>query len=902
MANKAAWDIYPKELAIYGYGVALWQPNPPSVNERPNYEKIEVGDIGTIRSGQFQLLFNVFLDGTHPRQTKGVPVSFTPLLPPIMRYRDPGEVLREVAPYRGDLDVMPLKSDNISYVSASASASAAPGPIPLQAGAQFTFKLSKKSGGLLLFHKPAMRYEMEDTGPLEIYVRRNYKSWMTWVREELQWSVDLSDLHIVTGVIRTSEWRTATWSTSDTSFSATASLSMPGVADGSLSLGRHWMSPNQSIMTNQGPAPHKSHLTTDNQTIFISALRMKSRGPLFPPKLYAAADPHDLGSGERDTDTMPEVVLQDYDDSDIDIIRIPDHSKDKDPLLPIQDYILEVCPDAEAALARDSDLLPYLEGSYDASAIRERLKVLNPQVVLDSGVGTLRHPEYSVIVHRFLQWEARNAPVPLPGILNDVESLVHTCEDVNGNKRAARHLCEWLCEMAFFSRRYPGVQFLDDAGRLVSEVRGDMQFWSCLPWVSAIVMRDYIQSRIDQFHLAIRSFCMEKSLRTHSQIEDTDLNKLTVSLQEMSHDDYLESLDHLSNDSRTQAILEGLPSSSSGTGQDERHEALCSLAKIMQEGISEYIKEDSRKYGLQKNLYRVLQESGELLPDLELRRGEVVRDSDQARSGTAKYDVFDGWYLSSEKVTIKEFRLFNQNNARGSNEDKYRYRFLREAAIWLEVWKADRGKYIVPFYGYCISGMARPYMVSPYFDENVSEYVKRVPDVNHVGLLRNVAEGVRVLHSMDPPVVHGNIRGSNIFISADGRPLLGNFRFSKLMEDIMGEPFTSSSSAPDDVRWSPPEFWVSEPILSTESDIYQFGMTMLELFTHDHPFREVKYSGTIVEAVTKGTRPKRPVESDVLRRGLSDDIWSLMQACWMEAREQRPKIEQVITTLNSSSA
>lgn len=56
-------DIFREELAngCPAYGYALWEPDPGE-----QYDAVEVGDVGFIRTGRFQRLFNVLYPKDHP--------------------------------------------------------------------------------------------------------------------------------------------------------------------------------------------------------------------------------------------------------------------------------------------------------------------------------------------------------------------------------------------------------------------------------------------------------------------------------------------------------------------------------------------------------------------------------------------------------------------------------------------------------------------------------------------------------------------------------------------------------------------------------------------------------------------------------------------------------------------
>lgn len=78
MAQQLAhYDIYREELAkaYPGFGFALWEPGPGEQNPH-----VEVGDVGFVREGQFNRLFNVLLPGEHESHERfGVPEGHEPL-------------------------------------------------------------------------------------------------------------------------------------------------------------------------------------------------------------------------------------------------------------------------------------------------------------------------------------------------------------------------------------------------------------------------------------------------------------------------------------------------------------------------------------------------------------------------------------------------------------------------------------------------------------------------------------------------------------------------------------------------------------------------------------------------------------------------------------------------------
>lgn len=73
------YDIFREQLAIKypNYGHALWEPDSGHL-----YDCVRVGDVGFVREGRFNRIFNALLPAHHEFQGNfGVPESHEPLIP-----------------------------------------------------------------------------------------------------------------------------------------------------------------------------------------------------------------------------------------------------------------------------------------------------------------------------------------------------------------------------------------------------------------------------------------------------------------------------------------------------------------------------------------------------------------------------------------------------------------------------------------------------------------------------------------------------------------------------------------------------------------------------------------------------------------------------------------------------
>jgi len=93
-----------------------------------------------------------------------------------------------------------------------------------------------------------------------------------------------------------------------------------------------------------------------------------------------------------------------------------------------------------------------------------------------------------------------------------------------------------------------------------------------------------------------------------------------------------------------------------------------------------------------------------------------------------------------------------------------------------------------------------------------------------------VGKGLDYLHAHG--IIHGDLNGGNVLVSKDGTSCLADFGLSRILNE---HGFTTTAQTQGTARWMAPELFRNEKT-TIESDIWAFGMTMLEIFRGQRPY------------------------------------------------------------------
>ncbi|KAG9096724.1 hypothetical protein FS749_007885, partial [Ceratobasidium sp. UAMH 11750] len=277
-------------------------------------------------------------------------------------------------------------------------------------------------------------------------------------------------------------------------------------------------------------------------------------------------------------------------------------------------------------------------------------------------------------------------------------------------------------------------------------------------------------------------------------------------------------------------------------------------------------------------------------------------------------------------------------------------RLLQEACTWSRLTHEN----IVPFLGICrylkLGKTHIVALVSSWRARTLLDYLNGSPgfNVNYVELATDVVQGLHYLHSHG--LHHGGLYAGSVFVDEHGRAQIGNFSMCSKFELNPPLNLIVRLMGQDVLRCMAPEYIrgrVRSPELMLNADVWSLAMVMLQIFTHKTPFENVPVHHGLVAFIVQGATPAHPStipnegsdapvppsplkrrttaepseliskfnainitpafpsghdSHSAVSRGLTNEMWSLLQWCWEYDPRARPTIDMVVQRLKEIAA
>lgn len=154
-----------------------------------------------------------------------------------------------------------------------------------------------------------------------------------------------------------------------------------------------------------------------------------------------------------------------------------------------------------------------------------------------------------------------------------------------------------------------------------------------------------------------------------------------------------------------------------------------------------------------------------------------------------------------------------------------------------------------------------------------------------VGVLQDIASGLRFLHSSNPKVIHTDLKAQNILVDDKFRAKVADFGLSR-------KGFGKSSRASGTPFWMAPELLRGESPNTTFSDVYSFGIVLYEVFSRSEPYAGEKYDDVIRLVTDKAVNKRPPVPHNCPK-----EIAALMKHCLKGDPAARPTASELDVAL-----
>lgn len=175
-----------------------------------------------------------------------------------------------------------------------------------------------------------------------------------------------------------------------------------------------------------------------------------------------------------------------------------------------------------------------------------------------------------------------------------------------------------------------------------------------------------------------------------------------------------------------------------------------------------------------------------------------------------------------------------------------------------------------------------PYLVMPFCpDGSVSRHIGSMSEADMWRFIRDVASGLAYLHSMNPPIIHQDIKPDNILILRNGDFVITDFGISKQLRATLRKSANSLNSA-GAISYMGPERFSKQYQAVKASDIWSLGASIFELATEELPFCGMG-----------GSLLKQGADMPELPEQYSRELNMICQSCMTKETWNRPTAQQL---------
>nr|XP_040048378.1 ankyrin repeat and protein kinase domain-containing protein 1 isoform X1 [Gasterosteus aculeatus aculeatus] len=202
-------------------------------------------------------------------------------------------------------------------------------------------------------------------------------------------------------------------------------------------------------------------------------------------------------------------------------------------------------------------------------------------------------------------------------------------------------------------------------------------------------------------------------------------------------------------------------------------------------------------------------------------------------------------------------------------------------------------KHIVPVYGLCneLNAVVMEYMSNGSLNDLLASHTFMWP--KKLQMIYEASMGMNFLHSMNPPLLHLNLKTSNILLDDCLHVKISDFGIIHWEESTGNTKFMEHLTARGNINYIPPETFTQCPDPpGTAFDVYSFGIVMWEILTQQKPYAGCSVT-TVFLQVSQGKRPSVEMIPEPKPQEC-DQMMDIMGQCWSEDHRKRPQFSDTV--------
>lgn len=316
-------------------------------------------------------------------------------------------------------------------------------------------------------------------------------------------------------------------------------------------------------------------------------------------------------------------------------------------------------------------------------------------------------------------------------------------------------------------------------------------------------------------------------------------------------------------------------------------------------------------------------------PSLKFSMEEVVRATKNFNKDLVVGDggfglVYKAQLSDGLKVAIKKL-------------DPDAFQGFREFQAEMETLGKLRHRNIVKILGYCVSGADRILIYEFMERGNLDRWLHDSSSTDFDGMddtsgyrlplswktrnkiVKGVANGLAYLHGLDKPIIHRDIKASNVLLDKEYEAHIADFGLARSIDSACSHVSTQFAGT---MGYMPPEYKEGFTVATVRADVFSFGILMLEVATGRRPNLPTTFDGKEVmgfypkkkevmglvewsRKMVADNRHMEMVDSSISREELDEEnvkkYFEIAGICAHENSRQRPAMKDVFELLNELS-